>query len=377
MSRCVDPQGSRPKRLGLVSALLIGAQAGLFLTFSALSSLSASAHSLPSAPQTLLAPIPGHIRPSVYLTPAPPSPADFSRLEVEELQRRYGIHAAQNPVNQAVSLATDSLGWRDHQALMTISHYAPAIQTAARAENLNPAVLAAILFDEIRHQKPTEEVMIQLGLAQTLGLAQISLRELVMQGYFDAELRQLHAQGHFDVALQDLQAIGRLAPDRDLRKLSLHELTTYLLPPQILAYLPSDLIEKGRAALLDPLENIHILARQLARVRKQQGLSQTQSFQELSSFSEAHTLARVVIFHNGRLDYAHKILSTLRLPQLEVALSGCYHAHHRGEGGVTLEPRLEPRPANRVQSEGLQSEGAQSGYAPRALPWLFQGPRRG
>lgn len=296
-------------------------------------SLQASASPLqadsPDFPTTFKAPIPGHIRPSVYLTPAPPSPADFSLTEIQELQRRYGIHAAQNPVNQAVTLATDSLGWRDHQALMTISHHAQTIQSAAKAENLNPAVLAAILFDEIRHQKPTEEVFTQLGMAQTLGLAQISLRELVMQGFFDAEIQQLHAQGHFDVALYDLQATGRLSPETNLRKLSLKQLHTYLLPPQILAELPAELIEKGQSVLLDPVQNIQILARQLARVRQQQGIPSNQDFVHLERFADAHALARVVVFHNGRLDYAHKILSTLRLPQLEVALSGCYHALHR------------------------------------------------
>ncbi len=344
-----------PKRL----AFLGGAMGLFFIGPVCAQALSASATPLPTPPQTLLAPMPGHIRPSVYLTAAPPSPADFNLREVQEMQRRYGIHAAQNPVNQAVTLATDSLGWRDHQALMTISSYAKTIQIAAQTENLNPEVLAAILFDEIRHQKPTEAVMTQLGLAQTLGLAQISLRELVMQGFFDNDLRQLHAQGHFDVALQDLQATGRLAANKDLRKLSLKELHTYLLPPQILSYLPSALIEKGQAVLLDPHENIQILARQLVRVRKQQGISAQQRFEHLDNFSVAHSLARVVIFHNGRLDYAHKILNTLRLPQLEVALSGCYHARHRG--AETIE--LEPKPA----------QGAKPAYQTPNLTWLFKG----
>jgi hypothetical protein len=344
-----------PKRL-----VFLGCTLGmLFLGPVCAQALSASASALPTPPQTLLAPMPGHIRPSVYLTAAPPSPADFSLRERQELQQHFGIHAAQNPVNQAVTLATDSLGWRDHQALMTISRYAETIQTAAQKAEINPAVLAAILFDEIRHQKPTEAVMTQLGLAQTLGLAQISLRELVMQGFFDNDLRQLHAQGHFDVALQDLQATGRLAANKDLRKLSLKELHTYLLPPQILAHLPAEYIAKGQAALLDPLENIQILARQLARVRRQQGISEQQRFDNLDNFAVAHSLARVVIFHNGRLDYAHKILNTLRLPQLEVALSGCYHARDRG--AETFEP--EPKPA----------QGAKSTYQTPNLAWLFKG----
>jgi hypothetical protein len=355
MNWCHSTEAKMPKRLAFLGCAL-----GLiFIGPACAQALSAAAPPLPTPPQTLLAPIPGHIRPSVYLTPAPPSPADFHLREVQELQRRYGIHAAQNPVNQAVTLATDSLGWRDHQALMTISSYAQVIQTAAQKENLNPAVLAAILFDEIRHQKPTEAVMTQLGLAQTLGLAQISLRELVMQGFFDTDLRQLHAQGHFDVALQDLQATGRLASNKNFRKISLKELHTYLLPPQILAYLPAELIEKGQAALLDPHENIRILARQLARVRQQQGISAQQRFENLDKFAVAHSLARVVIFHNGRMDYAHKILNTLRLPQLEVALSGCYHARHRGTEAV----ELEPKPAL----------GAQSTYQTRYLPWLNKG----
>lgn len=355
MNRCLNTEAKMPKQLAFLACAL-----GLvFLGPVCAQTLSAAATPMPTPPQTLLAPMPGHIRPSVYLTPAPPSPADFHLREVQELQRRYGIHAAQNPVNQAVTLATDSLGWRDHLALMTISSYAKTIQTAAQNENLNPAVLAAILFDEIRHQKPTESVMTQLGLAQTLGLAQISLRELVMQGFFDEDLRQLHAQGHFDVALQDLQATGRLASNKDFRKLSLRELHTYLLPPQILAYLPSALIEKGQAALLDPLENIRILARQLARVRKQQGISEQQRFDNLDKFAIAHSLARVVIFHNGRMDYAHKILNTLRLPQLEVALSGCYHARHHGTEAIGLEPK--------------PAQGAKPTYQARYMPWLMRG----
>jgi hypothetical protein len=94
-------------------------------------------------------------------------------------------------------------------------------------------------------------------------------------------------------------------------------------------------------------------------VRQQQGISAQQRFENLDKFAVAHSLARVVIFHNGRMDYAHKILNTLRLPQLEVALSGCYHARHRGTEAV----ELEPKPAL----------GAQSTYQTRYLPWLNKG----
>lgn len=268
-------------------------------------------------------PIPHEIRPSFFLPPAEPSPTAFSQAEAAELRRRYGIHTAQNPVNQAVTLATDTLGWRDRQALELINRHAAAIHSAARTEALNPLVLAAILFDEIRHEKPTEEVMTRWGLAQTLGLAQLSLRELVMQGYFDPDLQSLLATGQLDAPLRALQAEGWLSSRRDLRRMPVSELRIHLLPPQILELLPKAVIARGQRDLLRPDFNIQVLARQLSRVRQQQGLPPTQRFEHLQDFQTLHQLARVVVFHNGRLDYAAKIISYLRLPLLEIALNGC------------------------------------------------------
>lgn len=267
--------------------------------------------------------IPSEIRPSFFLPAQAPSPTSFTPAEVAELRRRYGIHAAQNPVNQVVTLATDTLGWQDRKALETIQRHAVTIHAAARAESINPLVLAAILFDEIRHEKPTEEVMTRWGLAQTLGLAQLSLRELVMQGYFDTDLAALLQQGALDQVLQNLQAQGRLGATRNLRTISVEELRIHLLPSQILALLPASALARGQRDLLEPAFNIHTLARQLSRVRQQQGISKKQTFENLHEFETLRQLARVVVFHNGRLDYAAKIINYLRLPVLEIALNGC------------------------------------------------------
>jgi hypothetical protein len=260
-------------------------------------------------------PVPTDIRPSFFLPPAQPSPADFSRAEAREFQRRYGIHAAQNPVNQAMTLAADTLGWRDRLALDLIRRHAAPLQTVGQQVGINPLVLAAILFDEIRHEKPTEEVLTRWGLAKTLGLAQLSLHELVMQGYFDPWIASALKQGVFDSELDVLQT--------ETNKMSPAALRLHLHPARILAYLPADLLSASQQALLDPGFNILTLARQLVRVRRQLGISDQEYFLNLADFRIQHQLARVVVFHNGRLDYAGKILSALRLPQLEIALSGC------------------------------------------------------
>jgi hypothetical protein len=331
-------------RFSRVTKLGLGLLSGFILTNPFCFGSPVSAQTDVSDWNPVLAPKSSDIRPSVHLPAAPPSAADFSQSEIQELQKRYGIHAAQNPVNQAMTLATDSLGWRDQQALMIISHQAFAIQASAKQYQLNPAVLAAILFDEIRHKKPTEELMTQLGFAQTLGLAQISLRELVMQGFYDSELAELISSGVFTEDLQALQSAGKLSLQKDLRKLRVQELRIYLMPPQILARLPQELIEKGQKLLLDPVENIGVLARQIARVRKQQGISAHEGFFSLEKFSTKHALAQTVIFHNGRLDYAHKILNYLRLPQLEIALSGCYHMSTYSIEKVQIEAAPAQKP---------------------------------
>ncbi|PIQ23582.1 hypothetical protein COW36_14040 [bacterium (Candidatus Blackallbacteria) CG17_big_fil_post_rev_8_21_14_2_50_48_46] len=317
------------------------AQSLFFLAFMGLGSFFSQAQSQADAPhltdlQTNI-PVPQEIRPSMHLKPVPPSAANFSPEEIQEFQRRYGMHASQNPVNQAMTLATDTLGWRDRQALEIIQHFSSEIQATGKEYQLNPLILAAILFDEIRHEKPTEEVMTQWGLAKTLGLAQISQRELIMQGFYDEDLKSLIHSGHFDQPLKDLQGKGKLAATKDLRKLSVEELKVHLLAPQILALLPQERVEIGQKALLSPAENIRILAKQIVRVRKQLGLPTDQGFYRLNNFSELHDLARVVVFHNGRLDYAPKILSYLKLPQLEIALSGCFRPNPTAQ----IQP-LEP-----------------------------------
>ncbi|MBT9548525.1 MAG: hypothetical protein IV090_24240 [Candidatus Sericytochromatia bacterium] len=272
-------------------------------------------------------------KPTAIVTPQPtahpeppkqaPDPALFSAAETKELTGRYGLHETQSPINQGFTLLTEATGWKHENALYTLDAHAASIQATAKKYNINPQVLGAVLYDEIRHVKPTESVAIAMGKAKTFGLAQLGNPELVRQGYFDKDLSSLIKNGAYDQDIQRLKQAGKVPSNVQPRSLTPTQLRGYLNPDQVLGRFSQVLKDKGREYLLNASNNIDTLGGQLARIRKEQGISPADSL-NTGSFQDEHQIARVVVFHNGRLDYAPKILAYMKIPELSQAIMGNY-----------------------------------------------------
>ena len=87
---------------------------------------------------------------------------------------RYGLHETQKPYELVPSLVTDAVGWKHDPALTTISEHAGTLRAVAAKYNVNPQVLGAVLYDEIRHVKPVvEEITLATGMASTFGLGRV------------------------------------------------------------------------------------------------------------------------------------------------------------------------------------------------------------
>lgn len=271
-------------------------------------------------------------KPTAIATPQPtvhsppkqaPDPALFSATETKELTERYGLHKTQSPINQGFTLLTEATGWKHENALYTLDAHAASIQATAKKYNINPQVLGAVLYDEIRHVKPTEGVAMAMGKATTFGLAQLGTQELVRQGYFDKDLSTLLKSGTYDQDIQRLKQEGKVPANVQPRSLTPAQLRGYLNPDQVLGRFPQALKDKGRDYLMKDSNNIDTLGGQLARIRKEQGISPADSL-NTGSFQDEHQIARVVVFHNGRLDYAPKILAYMKIPELSQAIMGNY-----------------------------------------------------
>lgn len=265
--------------------------------------------------------------PSSVPTPAtkipPPSPehkqpnpaATFSPEEVKELTQRYGLHANQSNLERIVSNTTDAVSWKHEQALYKIDAHAAAIQETAQRYNLNPKVLGAILYDEIRHVKPGESLAVAAGTAKTFGMAQLGNAELVRHGFFEQDLQRLIRSGVYD---QDLQSINKNKASATPAQLIQH-----LGPDKVVSRFPADVRQKGIDYLMDNKNNIDTLGRQLNRIRSMLNIPSSDRL-TTDTFENTHNTAKVVVFHNGRLDYAARILEYMEIPELERALQGKY-----------------------------------------------------
>lgn len=251
------------------------------------------------------------------------SPGEFTPQEARELTRQ-GLRQEQGPLGQVGTVVVDATDWKHENALYTIDAHAATIQAVAQKYNLNPLVLGAILYDEIRHVKPViEDITMAMGKAQTFGMAQLGNQELVRQGFFDKDLGSLIKQGAYDQDVQRLKQAGKIPAGVQPRSLTPTQLRKYLNPDQVLARFPQSLIQKGITELMDPYKNIERLGQQLDRIRREQGMPRSESL-NTGSYKDEHQIARVVAFHNGRLDYPPKILENMRLDELKQAVAGAY-----------------------------------------------------
>ena len=205
----------------------------------------------------------------------PSDPLQFSPEELEELRRRFGVHGPQPRLAQLFSDGIDQLQPLRSLTLGRLESLRPVILEQSRRQQVNPLLVTAVLFDEMRHAKPGENhpLAAHSGLFQTHGLAQLGVGEMVHQG---------------------------------------------LLPPE-----PSpQQLSWARDQLLDPEQNVTLLVGKFARLKRALGLPNDRTLEASQSQRDAKALATLAYLHNGKLDYPRRILASMQDPELHALLYG-------------------------------------------------------
>lgn len=234
-----------------------------------------SVASAPSRPQLIGDMATGGIDESAYGFPAVADPIQFSPTELRELERRFGVHGSQTRLAQLFTTGIDQLQPLRHLTLSRISELQPLIRSESERRKVNPMLVAAVLFDEMRHAKPGEDLPIAAhsGLFSTHGPAQLGLGELEHQGL--------------------------LKPHASEREIS-----------------------QARDRLLDPDRNVELLIGKFARLSRELHFPSSRMLQASSSPKDAKALATLAYLHNGKLDYPRRILRAMQDPELHAVIYG-------------------------------------------------------
>ncbi|WP_409996605.1 helicase DnaB [Cyanobium sp. Alchichica 3B3-8F6] len=199
-------------------------------------------------------------------------PLQFSAAELSELKRRFGVHGPQPRLAQLFTSGIDQLEPLRSHTLGRIADLRPVILAESQRQRVNPMLVAAILFDEMRHAKPGEDLPLAAhsGLFSTHGPAQLGLGEMVHQGL--------------------------LKPDASDAEIS-----------------------QARDALLDPEQNVVLLVGKFARLSRELNLPKRQ-LQASKSQRDAKALATLAYLHNGKLDYPRRILRAMQDAELHALM---------------------------------------------------------
>ena len=255
-----------PDRLGFSSAMNTRAITGL-------AALAAAA----LAASVMIRPPIGGINPDAASTgsssplskESDPDPTDFSAEELEHLQRRFGVHGPQTQLAQLFTRGVDQLQPLRANTLSRLNRLKPVIHREADRHRINPMLVTAILFDEIQHSKPGEDLpfVVHSGLVETHGPAQLGISELIHQ--------------------------GRLPEDPSPRQ-----------------------IAEARDLLMDPEANVELLAAKLSRLKGELGLDRESILIASRSYVDAKAIATLAYLHNGKLDYPARVLRYMQDPAL-------------------------------------------------------------
>jgi hypothetical protein len=198
-----------------------------------------------------------------------PNPSSFTAAELKELQQRFGVHGPQPRLAQLFTKGMDQLTPLRSHTVNRLEELQPVILRESRRTGLNPMVLAAILFDEMQHAKPGEDLPLAAhsGLFSTHGPAQIGLSEMVKQGL--------------------------LRPDASESE-----------------------IQAARSELLNPERNVALLAGKLCRLLALLELDARHTNNVSTEFRSAKTVGTLAYLHNGKLDYPTRILRYMQDPEL-------------------------------------------------------------
>jgi len=205
-------------------------------------------------------------------------PLLFSPAELQELERRFGVHGPQPRLAQLLSdgIIDQIQPLRSH-TINRIESLRPLIRSEARRQRVNPMLVAAVLFDEMRHAKPGEDFPLAAhsGLFSTHGLAQLGLGEMQKQGLLPAAPTEAE-------------------------------------------------IAAARDQLLDPDQNVRLLIGKFARLSDELQLPRQRELQASGSPADAKALATLAYLHNGKLDYPRRILRHMQDPELHALLYGSH-----------------------------------------------------
>ena len=202
-------------------------------------------------------------------------PLQFSAAELEELERRFGVHGPQTRLAQLFSQGIDQFQPLRNHALNRLEELRPLILSQSARRRVNPLLVTAVLFDEMRHAKPGENhpIAAHSGLFSTHGLAQLGIGEMVHQG---------------------------------------------MLPSQ-----PSPAqVSWARDQLLDPHQNVALLVGKFARLKRALDLPSDRMLVASGNPRDAKALATLAYLHNGKLDYPRRILASMQDPELHALIYG-------------------------------------------------------
>jgi hypothetical protein len=204
-----------------------------------------------------------------------PDPLDFSTEELKELNRRFGVHGPQPRLAQLFTEGLDQLQPLRSRTLGRLEELRPVILSESARHNINPMLVAAVLFDELQHAKPGEDLPIaaRSGLFSTHGPAQLSVGEMVKQGLLEA-------------------AAG-----------------------------PEE-VQEARLQLLDPDRNVQVLVGKFARLMRALSLDEGRLLIASGSPRDAKALATLAYLHNGKLDYPGRILRYMQDAELHGLIYG-------------------------------------------------------
>jgi hypothetical protein len=201
---------------------------------------------------------PGHAQSTLEMQP---NPADFSVEELQILQRRFGVHGPQLPLAQLFTDGMDQLQPLRLRTLDRLQALKPVILRESAQHRVNPMLVTAILFDEIQHSKPGEGLpfIAHSGFVKTHGPAQLGISELIHQNKLPQQPT-----------------------------------------PEEVAW--------ARDQLLNPEQNVRLLAGKLQRLKRELGLSPQGVLQASRSYLDAKAIATLSYLHNGKLDYPARVL---------------------------------------------------------------------
>ena len=145
----------------------------------------------------------------------------------------------------------------------------PVILRESAQHRVNPMLVTAILFDEIQHSKPGEGLpfIAHSGFVKTHGPAQLGISELIHQNKLPQQPT-----------------------------------------PEEVAW--------ARDQLLNPEQNVRLLAGKLQRLKRELGLSPHGVLQASRSYLDAKAIATLSYLHNGKLDYPARVLRYMQDPEL-------------------------------------------------------------